>query len=349
MPPTSSGGKTGRGGRAGGRGGGFWHGRAGRRTGARRPLLAARPQVAPHAGAPPTRASAFLPPRHDLRARSLPKTHPLPPPDCQNARQRPCAAPTARPLMRRGSLLAGSSIAAAFARKLPAAVWPGAPTAAAAAAAAAARPAGAMVSPRRKAASAAAAANGGAAAALADVNVDVTRDNFKQVRAWGGRRGQRQRRTGRQAAPQAPRHAAPRHAAADPMRRPAAAHAAEPPRSAAPRHARPHAAQVLPAVADALERCEFFALDCEMTGLFLDTNKSEFLDDVQDRWGRFERRGLVGCRAPPGARRLRCVGGSSPEGPCRCCAARQRRPHVPPCPGRYPRMACVSPRTRPPV
>jgi hypothetical protein len=43
--------------------------------------------------------------------------------------------------------------------------------------------------------------------------------------------------------------------------------------------------QVLPAVAGALQRCEFFALDCEMTGLFLESNKSEYLDDVQDRWG----------------------------------------------------------------
>lgn len=41
--------------------------------------------------------------------------------------------------------------------------------------------------------------------------------------------------------------------------------------------------QVLPAVKDALDRCEFFALDCEMTGLYLDTNKGDYLDDVQDR------------------------------------------------------------------
>jgi poly(A)-specific ribonuclease len=41
--------------------------------------------------------------------------------------------------------------------------------------------------------------------------------------------------------------------------------------------------QVLPAVAAALRRCEFFAFDCEMTGLFLEGARSEYLDDVQDR------------------------------------------------------------------
>ncbi|GBF95789.1 hypothetical protein Rsub_08225 [Raphidocelis subcapitata] len=41
---------------------------------------------------------------------------------------------------------------------------------------------------------------------------------------------------------------------------------------------------VLPAVEEALGRCEFFAVDCEMTGLFLESNRSDYLDDVQDRY-----------------------------------------------------------------
>jgi poly(A)-specific ribonuclease len=36
----------------------------------------------------------------------------------------------------------------------------------------------------------------------------------------------------------------------------------------------------------ALQSCAFFAIDCEMTGLFVDGVREEFLDDVQDRWGR---------------------------------------------------------------
>jgi poly(A)-specific ribonuclease len=39
----------------------------------------------------------------------------------------------------------------------------------------------------------------------------------------------------------------------------------------------------LPAVKEALDRCTFFAFDCEMTGLFLDTTKHEYLDDMHDR------------------------------------------------------------------
>lgn len=41
--------------------------------------------------------------------------------------------------------------------------------------------------------------------------------------------------------------------------------------------------ETLPAVKDALDRCSFFAIDCEMTGLFTDGNKHEFLDDIQAR------------------------------------------------------------------
>eukprot|EP00878_Enallax_costatus_P036643 GHUV01041171.1.p1 GENE.GHUV01041171.1~~GHUV01041171.1.p1 ORF type:complete len:158 (-),score=14.20 GHUV01041171.1:18-491(-) len=39
----------------------------------------------------------------------------------------------------------------------------------------------------------------------------------------------------------------------------------------------------LPAVREALDKCSFYALDCEMTGLFTDGNKHEYLDDIQAR------------------------------------------------------------------
>jgi poly(A)-specific ribonuclease len=41
--------------------------------------------------------------------------------------------------------------------------------------------------------------------------------------------------------------------------------------------------EVLPAVKQALERCTFFAIDCEMTGLYTDGAKHDFLDDHQSR------------------------------------------------------------------
>jgi poly(A)-specific ribonuclease len=40
---------------------------------------------------------------------------------------------------------------------------------------------------------------------------------------------------------------------------------------------------VVPAVKQALERCTFFAVDCEMTGLHTDGARHEFLDDHQTR------------------------------------------------------------------
>lgn len=43
---------------------------------------------------------------------------------------------------------------------------------------------------------------------------------------------------------------------------------------------------VLPAVREYLGACDFFALDCEMTGLFLDGQQEGFLDDMQDRYTR---------------------------------------------------------------
>jgi poly(A)-specific ribonuclease len=41
--------------------------------------------------------------------------------------------------------------------------------------------------------------------------------------------------------------------------------------------------EVMPAVKQALERCTFFAVDCEMTGLHTDGAKNEYLDDHQAR------------------------------------------------------------------
>ncbi len=41
--------------------------------------------------------------------------------------------------------------------------------------------------------------------------------------------------------------------------------------------------EVLPAVKQALERCTFFAVDCEMTGLHTDGFRHEYLDDHQAR------------------------------------------------------------------
>ena len=41
--------------------------------------------------------------------------------------------------------------------------------------------------------------------------------------------------------------------------------------------------EMLPAVEQALKECDFYAFDCEMTGLFLDNNREEYLDDMQDR------------------------------------------------------------------
>ncbi|KAF8069569.1 psi1 [Scenedesmus sp. PABB004] len=45
-------------------------------------------------------------------------------------------------------------------------------------------------------------------------------------------------------------------------------------------------ADALPAIKDALERCSFYAFDCEMTGLFTDGNRHDFLDDMQARYAK---------------------------------------------------------------
>uniref|UniRef100_A0A383V5Q0 Uncharacterized protein n=1 Tax=Tetradesmus obliquus TaxID=3088 RepID=A0A383V5Q0_TETOB len=42
--------------------------------------------------------------------------------------------------------------------------------------------------------------------------------------------------------------------------------------------------ELLPAIREALEKCTFYSFDCEMTGLFTDGNKHEYLDDMQSRY-----------------------------------------------------------------
>eukprot|EP00882_Tetradesmus_deserticola_P014874 GHRQ01015828.1.p1 GENE.GHRQ01015828.1~~GHRQ01015828.1.p1 ORF type:complete len:190 (+),score=56.60 GHRQ01015828.1:265-834(+) len=43
---------------------------------------------------------------------------------------------------------------------------------------------------------------------------------------------------------------------------------------------------VLPKIKEALEKCTFYSFDCEMTGLFTDGNKHEYLDDIQSRYSK---------------------------------------------------------------
>ena len=40
----------------------------------------------------------------------------------------------------------------------------------------------------------------------------------------------------------------------------------------------------LPLLEDALQRCQFYALDLEMTGLFLPDASETYLDDVEERF-----------------------------------------------------------------
>ena len=41
---------------------------------------------------------------------------------------------------------------------------------------------------------------------------------------------------------------------------------------------------VLPAVRNSLQACEYYAFDCEMTGLFTNDNQQNFLDELEDRY-----------------------------------------------------------------
>ena len=43
-------------------------------------------------------------------------------------------------------------------------------------------------------------------------------------------------------------------------------------------------AATLPLLEDALQRCQFYALDLEMTGLFLPDVQETYLDDIEDRY-----------------------------------------------------------------
>lgn len=42
--------------------------------------------------------------------------------------------------------------------------------------------------------------------------------------------------------------------------------------------------QSLPVIKQALHDCQFFAFDCEMTGLEVLETKQEYLDEVEDRY-----------------------------------------------------------------
>lgn len=42
-------------------------------------------------------------------------------------------------------------------------------------------------------------------------------------------------------------------------------------------------ARMIPMIQRALNQCEFYSFDCEMTGLILDTQREEFFDDMQER------------------------------------------------------------------
>eukprot|EP00199_Chlamydomonas_sp_CCMP681_P006020 CAMPEP_0119112234 /NCGR_PEP_ID=MMETSP1180-20130426/39335_1 /TAXON_ID=3052 ORGANISM="Chlamydomonas cf sp, Strain CCMP681" /NCGR_SAMPLE_ID=MMETSP1180 /ASSEMBLY_ACC=CAM_ASM_000741 /LENGTH=208 /DNA_ID=CAMNT_0007099627 /DNA_START=50 /DNA_END=673 /DNA_ORIENTATION=+ len=42
----------------------------------------------------------------------------------------------------------------------------------------------------------------------------------------------------------------------------------------------------MPHIKEALNNCSFFAIDCEMTGLFVEPSREGFLDDPQDRYNR---------------------------------------------------------------
>ena len=55
---------------------------------------------------------------------------------------------------------------------------------------------------------------------------------------------------------------------------------------------------MLPAVAHAVEGATFLAFDCEMTGLFLDTNKHAQLDDMA---ARYDKARPAAPRVPPSA------------------------------------------------
>ena len=47
---------------------------------------------------------------------------------------------------------------------------------------------------------------------------------------------------------------------------------------------RSNLAEALPAVAAALEACQFFAFDLEMSGLFLRDAPPPYLDEMEDRY-----------------------------------------------------------------
>lgn len=42
--------------------------------------------------------------------------------------------------------------------------------------------------------------------------------------------------------------------------------------------------EVLPALRESLTACEYYAFDCEMTGLFTNDNQQNYLDELEDRY-----------------------------------------------------------------
>lgn len=42
--------------------------------------------------------------------------------------------------------------------------------------------------------------------------------------------------------------------------------------------------QSLPVIKQALQDCQFFAFDCEMTGLEVQESTQEYLDEIEDRY-----------------------------------------------------------------
>lgn len=101
-------------------------------------------------------------------------------------------------------------------------------------------------------------------------------------------------------------------------------------------------AEALPLVRQALADCQFFAIDCEMTGLFLEDKQGSYLDDCEDRYrevgaglgGRRRAGGWVLCwlRARARAAAGRCRGDGRRAGGGTEPDAAASRPALPHCP-----------------
>jgi hypothetical protein len=171
---------------------------------------------------------------------------------------------------------------------------------------------------------------------------------------------------GAAAAPRAPPGAAPPATAppatAPPAAAPAAAAPPPPPPpggagdSAVLQVTRSNFRAALPAVRAALAECQFFAFDCEMTGLTLDGGEDKLIDDVHDRWGRRAGGGGLGVWSVEGAGWGDRSGGARPAAPPRSSIVHGQRhdrpavfvarispsPTLPPPPRRYERTAAAA-------